>query len=205
MSRGINVYDQVRASFGNDRESQELLARFASKPPRIFLSHKSEDKSEVKAVGEYIKNACIDIYLDADDPELQKAVRERDDVKITWFIERGVAFSTDVMAFISRNTQGSWWVPYEFGFGKSLGRGLASLELKYVANAPSFLKIAKQIKSIDDLNEYVKQVKARNPGSRVITEAQDRTNYSATLANSSDAIIMAAHSSYHPLDAYLNK
>jgi hypothetical protein len=71
MSRGINVYEALRESFGTINESKAMEKQAASDKPCIFLSHKSDDKDAVREIGDYIRNQGINIYLDEDDLELQ--------------------------------------------------------------------------------------------------------------------------------------
>jgi hypothetical protein len=130
--------------------------------PCIFLSHKSEDNSAVKAIGDYIKKRGVDIYLDVDDPDLQKAVKNDDHVAITKSIELGIHASTDLMTLISEKTKSSWWVPYEVGFAKSEQKFLSTLKLKSVSYIPSFLFITKLLKGAKALDQYIDGVRNRN-------------------------------------------
>ena len=161
MSKGINVYDEVRRSFGTINESREMEKRAASDKPCIFLSHKSEDKEPVREIGEYIMNQDINIYLDADDPELIKADSENDHAKVTLFIERGIQCSSDIMVLISEQTQKSWWVPFEIGYGKCAGKELVCQKLKGLVRLPSYLSIVNQLQDRTDLKGYLESVKAR--------------------------------------------
>ena len=208
MSKGANIYDRVRGQVGSILEARaaDLTKLAAGKDPCIFLSHKNEDKDAVKAIGEYIKNAGINIYLDAEDADLQKAVRDRDDVKITAFIERGIQYSSDVMVLVSDKTQGSWCVPYEFGFGKNGGKYLASMRLKAVANPPSYLKIVRRLENITDLNTYLKEVQGRTPAVQVIKTAKRWDEYVLSLGGAYGGnTLMEAQAFSHPLASYLNK
>ncbi|MEI6078701.1 MAG: toll/interleukin-1 receptor domain-containing protein [Verrucomicrobiota bacterium] len=131
MTRGHNVYLDARTSFGQSRE-KELLENFSGsgKPPCIFLSHRSSDKAGVKAIGEYIMNAGVNIYMDIDDPGLQAAVASDNHDAITVFIERGITASSDLMACLSKDTFNSCWVPYEIGFGKRAEKYLSALSAR---------------------------------------------------------------------------
>jgi hypothetical protein len=165
VSKGINVYDKVRDQFGSilEAKASELDKTAATDEPCIFLSHISEDKVAVKTVGEYIKNKGINIYLDAEDAELQQAVHDSDDTKITAFIEGGISRSSDVIVFISEMTKGSWWVPFELGYGKKACKVLACLKLKEVEHLPSFLSIVRRLRNTEDLDNYLLEVRQRVP------------------------------------------
>src|SRR5437879_1756631 len=163
MSKGINVYDKVRIAFGSINEAAKLEKQAASDEPCIFLSHKDEDKEPVRAIGEYIKHKGINIYLDAEDAELRRAVDDEDDEEITQFIERGIRCSSDVMVFISEETKMSWWVPYEIGFGKNAGKALSCLKLKEVDQLPPFLRIVERLRNTQELDDYLLKVRQRVP------------------------------------------
>jgi hypothetical protein len=62
-----------------------------------------------------------------------------------------------LLSIISKDTQTSWWVPYEIGYAKKCDRSLALLPLKE-AYAPSYLKIVRQVDGIGDLNDYIREV-----------------------------------------------
>lgn len=112
---GINKYIEIQASaqrnFGYGPAINELL-RKAEKPPKtkpcVFLSHISEDKAAVHNIATYFSDAGVDYYLDVDDPELQKAVKDGDDEKITNFIELGIKSSSHLLTIVSEKTQRSW-------------------------------------------------------------------------------------------------
>lgn len=158
--------------------------------PCIFLSHISVDKSTVRAIGEYItQRGDIDIYLDAEDRDLQEAVRNGDPHGITAFIERGLSSSTHIMCIISNNTANSWWVPYELGFGKHMGKPLSSLRLKDVS-LPAYLEISEIIRGTESLNHYLTRVR------RGLSKSASVTNLTESL--------LPSNMQSHPLDGFLN-
>lgn len=143
MKKGYNIFNEMY-------HSNELASK-----PCVFLSHKSEDKEYVKAIGEYIKNAGINIYLDVNDVELQKAAKAYDSKKITECIERGISLSSHMLCIVSDNTVKSWWVPYELGYGKKSQLPLATLKSKGKENIPDYLKVEKVIESKDGINDWL--------------------------------------------------
>lgn len=162
---GRNRYLDVRSQYTNLRESFEKRAGFemataSRKPPEpcIFLSHRSTDKAAVRKIGEYIMSKGIDVYLDADDPNLQRADLANDHKAITAAIELGIANSTDLLAYLTANTATSPWVPYEVGFAKRNGNYLAAMKSKDLSRLPSYLEIVRQITGITSLNAYLRDV-----------------------------------------------
>lgn len=150
MARGINIAESTQYKFNTITASKNK--------PVVFLSHKSEDKKFVEAIGEYLMNAGIDIYLDKNDFELQSAVAEENAEMITECIQEGIAKSDYILCFVSKKTKDSWWVPYEIGYGKKANKEIASLIKSDVEYIPDFLQIEKIIDSIEDINTYIKGI-----------------------------------------------
>ncbi|MBF0706026.1 toll/interleukin-1 receptor domain-containing protein [Alkalihalobacillus hwajinpoensis] len=162
----------------------------------IFLSHISEDKEKVKRIGEYIQNAGFDIYLDIYDSELQVAADNGDHEAITKCIENGIKASTHIMCVISEETKkkGSWWVPYEIGFGKSSSVHVSSLLLKEfdTSKIPSYLFISDIIYGAKSLNEFL--LKVYKESSSLLEKS-----YAKHYPN-----IVKHNAMPHPLDNYLD-
>lgn len=167
---GKNLYYQVRELAGTHSLDESALNRLIKnryiiptpKSPCVFLSHKSEDKSAVKSIGNYIKSKGVDIYLDVDDLALQQAVSNNDHIAITKSIQLGIYASTHLMTLISEKTKESWWVPYEVGFASSENKKISTLKLKTVSYVPSFLEITKILRGAKALDAYIDSVKNRH-------------------------------------------
>ncbi|WP_308530518.1 toll/interleukin-1 receptor domain-containing protein [uncultured Paenibacillus sp.] len=156
----------------------------------IFLSYTSEDRNTVKKIGEYIQDAGFDIYLDIYDESLQRAVSQGDPIAITKNIEKGLSVSTNVFCIVSEKTVGSWWVPYEIGFGKRADKPLATLTLKDTITIPSYLEITRIIRGTRSLNDYLNELSKK---SNLLFE-------SASTFIGKNPYSM----SQHPLDNYLS-
>jgi hypothetical protein len=172
---GRNRYLDVRSQYGNlweafEKRSGLELAKASQKPlqPCIFLSHRSTDKAAVRKIGEYIMERGIDVYLDADDPNLQQADRFNDHKAITAAIELGIANSTDLLAYLTVNTAESPWVPYEIGFAKRNGNYLAAMKSKELSRLPSYLAIVRQITGVVSLNAYLRDVLNRQTSADLV-------------------------------------
>lgn len=151
MSKGINIAENVNKSYNS--------TTFASaRKPVVFLSHKSEDKEFVEGVGNYITNAGIDIYLDKNDFNLQKATQMNNSKEVTKCIEKGISNSDYILCFASKNTVRSWWVPYEIGYGKKANKEIATLLRIDVNEIPEYLKIEEVLDDISDLNNFIKRI-----------------------------------------------
>lgn len=124
----------------------------------IFISHKSEDKYAAQCIGEFLKNAGLDIYLDINDTELQQATNEQNAAEIVNHIEEALSISTSILVLITENTKESWWVPYEIGYAKKGKKDIASLLLKNVDDFPDYLKIEKTLRGLEDLKKYLQEL-----------------------------------------------
>lgn len=197
---GTNRYLQAKAQYQNLHEAFEQrkavnfsYASAKSTTPCIFLSHRSLDKEAVKKVGDYITSKGIDIYLDVDDLSLQRAVASNDHKAITAAIELGIANSTDLLAFVTKNSMSkessSVWVPYEIGFAKRHGNYLAAMKSKDLDALPSYLEIVRKITGIESLNAYLGEVLQRK-------STDGRTmNFSAYASS----LLLESASTTHPL------
>lgn len=149
MSRGINIAENYQHSY----------ASFSTKSkPIVFLSHKSEDKEYVEALGLYLMNAGINIYLDKNDPVLQRADQDGDAQKVTECIEEGILRSDYILCIVSQKTVTSWWVPFEIGYGKKSNKPIASVIKNDISKVPDYLKIEDIILNIEDMNNYIKKI-----------------------------------------------
>lgn len=117
------------------------------------------------------------------------AVSNGDPHGITAFIKRGLSQSTHIMCILSKHTAYSWWVPYELGFAKSLGRHLSSLKLKDVS-LPAYLEISEIIRGIESLNAF-------------LTRARRGLSKAASFESLTESLLRSSMPN-HPLDPILN-
>jgi len=185
MSKGINIAESVQKSFSTRTAS-------VSKPV-VFLSHKSEDKDFVESIGNYFIDAGIDIYLDKNDFKLQGAVAMNNPKKVTECIQEGISKSDYILCFASKNTVGSWWVPYEIGYGKKANKVIATLIKNDVTYIPDYLRIEETIEGISGLNGFIKRITI--PRNMVLLEKYAYEFSSKDYINKSDIS--------HPLAKYL--
>lgn len=150
MSRGINVAENLmKSAYSLNNKTRK---------PVVFLSHKSEDKEFVEAIGDYFMNAGINIYLDTNDFKLQTAVKSNDPKTVTECIQQGISESDYILCFASKKTVSSWWVPYEIGYGKRAKKEIATLLRKDVEYIPDFLQIEEVLDDISDINRFIKRI-----------------------------------------------
>lgn len=153
---------------GNNRALSSISKKFAiyenaemrNKSRKcIFISHKYEDKSKAKIIGDYLMQKLnLDIYFDENDEDLQDAVKKNDDKRIALAINKGIEESTHILCLVSDATKSSWWVPYEIGYAKKNGADIATLKLKGIPSVPSYLKIETTLNSYIDFTNYYSRI-----------------------------------------------
>lgn len=206
MSKGINVYDQVRGQFGSIMEAKasELTKQAATDEPCIFLSHIWGDKPQVIEFGEYIKNAGINIYLDIEDKELQAAVDAFDDEKITHFIEAGIRRSSHLMIFLSDASRKSWWVPFEIGFGKAETKNICCLKLMDVKISDlAYLNIVPCLRTPKELDAYLDKILEKKSAISMTTGRRPVMLFD--LLAEKITKLAEAHGALHPLLVHMNE
>lgn len=185
-AKGINLAESVNKS---------LIKAASSSNPCIFISHIRVDKSAAISIGNYLTQAGLDIYLDINDPLLQRAVQMNDPQKITQCIETGINMCTHIMCLISNNTVESWWVPYEIGFGKKANKNIASLFLRD-SKIPEYLKITQMLRGAKSLNNYLESIMKQKVGKVLLSEEVYKSI-------PSDGYLVKESSMLHPLNKYL--
>lgn len=133
----------------------------------VFISYRHKDRNTAIAVAAKLMVNKIEYYLDIVDEE------SRSTEDITDVITKNIKKSTHLLAIISTNTIGSWWVPFEIGQATITNRRICS----YATNTNSmhlsgmsFKLIKKQLPeylhkwpillSEPDLEKFIKEYKA---------------------------------------------
>lgn len=181
-NRAARAYEVLKAA-GESR---------GEKKPCVFISHINIDKRAAEEIGTYImKHGDIDIYLDIFDAALRHATFKEDPERITQLIENGLNECGHVLCLVSEDTVGSWWVPYEIGFGKKGKKDIAVLTMKDTKLLPAFLQISIILRCIKSLNEYLSMIckETRSPYTPYEPVYESLINYTAPV---------------HPLEAYLS-
>ncbi|MEZ0276775.1 MAG: toll/interleukin-1 receptor domain-containing protein [Roseimicrobium sp.] len=133
--------------------------------PCIFISHRKADLEKARQVGGYLKQLELNIYLDEQDEYLQAAERSGNHAKVVEYIERGLARSTHFLGIITKNTQGSWWVPYELGMAQGAKLICAHLIESEVKDLPSFIKVATILPDVPALKSWLPRAGMTKEGS----------------------------------------
>lgn len=108
----------------------------------VFISHSRHDKEKAHEVAQTLNSSNVDYHFDENDEELQLADEQGDHLKVVQCIENGLKTCAHFLGLITKNTRGSWWVPYEIGNANGRSRHCAHLIDKDVLEQPSYLKAA---------------------------------------------------------------
>lgn len=131
----------------------------------VFISHRQCDVDLARQAADALRNRSnnpVDVWLDVEDPILT-AFGQYSGPAITvemfvtaLVIEMALLNSTHVLALFTANTQGSLWVPYEFGRVKSKrirSSEAASLNIG-AAQRPEYMLLGPRLSSISDLDQW---------------------------------------------------
>jgi hypothetical protein len=114
----------------------------------VFISHRTADDALATRVYTYLVSRRISCYLDNIDQEAKTTG------DITELILRRLDQTTHLMAVVTSNTAGSWWVPFEIGVATAEAKRIAS----YTQNRlllPEYLQKWPALQSDPDLAAYV--------------------------------------------------
>ena len=154
----------------------------------VFISHQKSDTSACNKIAEFLKSSGIDVYFDEYDSDLRIAVQEDNPKKVVDAIRIGINNSTHMLCVISPNTLNSKWVLFEVGYCYDSTEVMV-LTLKGInkENLPHYVRAAKVIRDIYDINKFVEDRKGK-----YILEARNFSDYSSKehpLNNIMDKII----------------
>lgn len=134
----------------------------------VFISYRHSDRQKAIEVATKLKLNQITYYLDVIDDE------SKNTNDITEVITKNIKKCTHLLAIISPNTNGSWWVPFEIGEATISNRRICSYAFKeytyihrpllnnYKNFLPEYLHKWPILVSDSDLDAFIKQYKKDN-------------------------------------------
>ena len=90
-------------------------AQATRRQPTLFVSHRRADVDAALEVSKLAHQRGFHVWLDVLDPRLAAPRGPASSLLIACVIEMALLNSTHLVAVMSRKTNGSQWVPYEFG------------------------------------------------------------------------------------------
>ena len=85
----------------------------------VFISHRQADSDLARIIADYLHKRGIPYYLDVLDSNIISS-------DITTKMIQMLNKCTHLLAVLSHNTEGSWWVPFEIGGATLINRRIAS-------------------------------------------------------------------------------
>jgi hypothetical protein len=124
----------------------------------VFISHRTADDAIARAVRDRLTNTHgITCYLDDLDKEAGGANRSN---AVTALIVRRLNECTNLLALVTQNTRGSWWVPFEVGVARQAPRVITSYTNLAQGELPEYLTewpVLRGNDAIDTFARYYKQ------------------------------------------------
>jgi hypothetical protein len=121
---------------------------------KVFVSHQQADSKTAGLVAARLQQNQIDYYIDIVDRNLAKSGELLGD-----YLRNEMGRCTQLIAIVSENTKLSAWVPWEIGIATEKNFPLATY-LGDNTPAPEFLRKWPYLRSLGDVDQYVKASKA---------------------------------------------
>jgi len=103
----------------------------------VFISHRTADNEIAKWVAYRLEyQHGITVYIDDIDQELRSV---QGTSAITSLLVSRVNACTNLLAIVTRNTEGSWWVPFEIGVARQSPRAITTMTNLGDPSLPEYL------------------------------------------------------------------
>ena len=120
----------------------------------VFISHRTQDDEIARKIYLYLRyDKGITCYIDDFDEDAEVA-RETD--RITDRILEQLDSCTHLLALVTENTEGSWWVPFEIGVARRAPRVISTFTNIYGSDLPEYLREWPILRNDNALDEYAK-------------------------------------------------
>jgi len=125
----------------------------------VFISHRTADDKLAQQVAFRLKQQHgIECYLDDIDQELKKA---QGTPAVTGLIVRRLNQCTNLLAIVTINTEGSWWVPFEVGVARQAPRVITTFTNQEDSSLPAYLLEWPRLRGDSAIDEFAKLYKAQ--------------------------------------------
>lgn len=130
----------------------------------VFISHRTADNDIAQHVATRLFQIHgIKCYLDDIDQRLKNASQQ----ELTRILVEMVNKCTNLLAVITANTEGSWWVPFEIGVAKQAPRVICSMTNQSDLALPGYLMEWPRLRGDQAIDEFAKLYKLQQ---KVLTE-----------------------------------
>lgn len=124
----------------------------------VFISHRTADDSTARAI--YYRLAehhGIRCYIDDVDAHLQRS----NEKELTHRLVQKINECTNLLAIMTRNTTGSWWVPFEVGVARQAPRAITSYATVPDSGLPEYLLEWPRLRGNDAIDTFARLYKAQ--------------------------------------------
>lgn len=118
----------------------------------VFISHRTADDDLADRVYVYLTSQKISCYIDNLDRETKTTA------DITELILRRLSLTSHLIAVVTQNTAGSWWVPFEIGVATEAAKRIASYT-RYRVLLPEYLLRWPALQGDLDLSAFAAEYK----------------------------------------------
>ncbi len=120
----------------------------------VFISHRTQDDEIARKVFYYLyHHHDIKCYIDDFDEDAEEA---RATNRITDRILEHLESCTHLLALVTENTEGSWWVPFEVGVARRAPRVISTFTNLDNWNLPEYLKEWPILRGENELDKYAR-------------------------------------------------
>jgi hypothetical protein len=131
----------------------------------VFISHRTADDAIARQVANRLRTThSITVYIDDIDQEVQRA---QGTAAITALLVKRINACTNLLAIVSQNTQGSWWVPFEVGVARQSPRVITTMTNQADSALPEYLLEWPRLRGDAAIDTFARIYKAQ---SRILTE-----------------------------------
>jgi len=146
----------------------------------VFISHRTADDGEAKRVAYRLKQIHgIPVYIDDID---QHVAQNRGSPAITALLVERITACTNLLALVSANTRGSWWVPFEIGVARQAPRVITTLTTQQDSDLPEYLLEWPRLRGDAAVDKFAELYKAQQ---RYLTERviKKQASFSAQVSD----------------------
>jgi hypothetical protein len=114
----------------------------------VFISHRTADDVRATYISTYLAARGVSCYLDHfDDSASTKNITDK--------VLANINKCTHLLALMTDQTHGSWWVPFEIGVGRQADRRITSYNNMTRSALPEYLQEWPVLRSDADLDKFV--------------------------------------------------
>ena len=118
----------------------------------VFISHRTQDDERARKIYLYLRyDQDIECYIDDFDEVAGIAQKTN---RITDRILERLEYCTHLLALVTENTEGSWWVPFEIGVARRAPRVISTFTNLYGSDLPEYLREWPILRRDDELAAY---------------------------------------------------